>query len=48
MDTIRKAKWVFALLPVHCGDTDRYVWLRKVYREQWGYSKYYYENSIPF
>jgi len=47
-DNNTRSGWVFAWLPVRCGDTERVVWLRKVFREQWGRSKYYYETANPF
>lgn len=43
-----KSGWWFAWYPVRAGDTERIIWLRKVYREHWGGNNYYYETENPF
>jgi len=48
MSKIKPAGWWFAWYPVRMTDTEKIAWLRKVYREQWGWSKYYYETTNPF
>lgn len=40
--------WWFAWHPVRLSDTDKVAWLRKVYREAWGSSKYYYSEESVF
>ena len=43
MSSPRKAVWWFAWRPVRTADTNRILWLRKVYREWW-YDRLYFEN----
>ena len=43
MGKIHPAKWWFAWYPVRTADTERWIWLKKVYREWW-YKKNYFEN----
>lgn len=40
-------KW-FAWRPVRLGDTDKFVWLRWVYREVWANDCFYYSKDNPF
>lgn len=41
-----KAKWIFAWYPIETHDTERIVWLKKVYREKWEGASFYFEKPI--
>lgn len=40
---LKEARWWFAWRPVYTYDTGRWVWLKKVYIEEW-YRKHYFQE----